>query len=93
MLGSAEDKEEAFSFLCESFETERKKNKKKERGGEGAKSLGCCIDSALDNLSFLSLSSLSAPIDYSSFIFSLFVQFSPQLHTSAEGICGFTESS
>lgn len=74
MLGSTEDKEEAFSFLCESFETERKKIKKgEERGGEGAKSLGCCIDSALCDLSFLSLSSLSAPIDYSSFIFSLFV--------------------
>lgn len=71
MLGSTEDKEEAFSFLCESFETERKK--KEERRGEGAKSLGCCIDSALCDLSFLSPSSLSAPIDYSSFIFSLFV--------------------
>lgn len=34
MLGSTEDKEEAFSFLCESFETERKKIKKgEERGG------------------------------------------------------------
>lgn len=32
MLGSTEDKEEAFSFLCESFETERKKQK---RRGEG----------------------------------------------------------
>lgn len=72
MLGSTEDKEEAFSFLCESFETERKKIKK-ERRGEGAKSPGCCIDSALCDLSFLSLSSLSAQIDCSSFIFSLFV--------------------
>lgn len=75
---------------------QREKNRRARgegRGGEGAKSPGCCIDSALCNLSFLSLSSLSAPIDYSSFIFSLFVQFSPQLHSRAEGICGFTGSS
>lgn len=87
MLGSAEDKEEAFSFLCESFETERKKNKK-DRGGEGAKSLGCCIDSALCNRSFLSLSSPSRPIDYSSFIFSLFVSFSPSYTPELKGSVG-----
>lgn len=32
MLGSTEDKEKAFYFLCESFETEKKNGKKK---GEG----------------------------------------------------------
>lgn len=31
MLGSTEDREEAFFSLCESFETEKKKRKKKGR--------------------------------------------------------------
>lgn len=35
MLGSTEDREEAFSFLCESFETERKKIEAREKGEEG----------------------------------------------------------
>lgn len=34
MLGSTEDREEAFSFLCESFETERKKIEEREEKGE-----------------------------------------------------------
>lgn len=39
MLGSTEDREEAFSFLCESFETEREKKKKGE--GRGGRERAC----------------------------------------------------
>lgn len=68
MLGSTEDKEEAFSFLCESFETEKKKKKKRERGEK--KRPGRCIDSALCNLACFSLSlslSLITSLSLSSF--------------------------
>lgn len=82
MLGSTEDKEEAFSFLCESFETEKKKEEKKERGGKKRDQAAALIQPSaiwpaslspsLSLITSLSLSSFSIPDCPFQLFFSLF---------------------
>lgn len=74
MWSSTEDREKAFSFHCESFESGREKKKLKKKRGERKKKEerpGPCIDSTLFNLAFFSLfwflllsSLLTLSIDY-----------------------------